>query len=80
VRQWRRDRGGLLVTAVKATRWMCFGIVASFFAEVTLMAAFKYVPYKAFDGEARLRLWLSLFPLVCYFPLVPAWLWRRRHA
>jgi hypothetical protein len=80
VRQWKRDRGGLLVTAEKATCWMCFGIVASFFAEVAFMVAFKYVPYKAFDGEARLRLWLSLLPLACYFPLIPAWLWRRRHA
>jgi hypothetical protein len=77
VRQWRRDRGSLLVTAVKATCWMCFGIVASFFAEVAFMVAFKHVPYEAFDGTARLRLWLCLFPFACYFPLLPAWLWRR---
>ncbi len=79
VREWRHDHGGLLVTSAKATCWMFFGIVASFCAEVAFMVAFKYVPYKAFDGEARLRLWLSLFPFACYFPLLPAWLWRRTH-
>ena len=79
VRQWRQDHGGLLVTAAKATCWMFFGIVASFFAEVAFMVAFKHVPYEAFDGTARLRLWFALFPLACYFPLLPAWLWRQRH-
>ena len=79
VRQWRKDHGGLLATAARATCWMFFGIVASFFAEVAFMVAFKHVPYEAFDGAARLRLWLCLFPFACYFPLLPAWLWRRTH-
>jgi hypothetical protein len=77
VRQWRQDHGGLLVTSAKATCWMFFGIVASFFAEVAFIVAFKHVPYEAFDGTARLRLWLCLFPFACYFPLFPAWVWRR---
>lgn len=79
VRQWRQDHGGLLVTSAKATCWMFFGIVTSFFAEVAFMVAFKHVPYEVFDGTARLRLWFALFPLACYFPLLPAWLWRRMH-
>lgn len=79
VRQWRQDHGGLLVTSAKATCWMFFGIVTSFFAEVAFIVAFKHVPYGAFDGTARLRLWFALFPLACYFPLLPAWVWRRRH-
>lgn len=80
LKQWRSDHGGFLRTIPRACGWLFFGIVASFFAEIAFMVVFRHVPYEAFDGTARLRLWLSLFPFACYFPLVPAWLWRRWHA
>lgn len=79
LKQWRSDHGGFLCTIPRACGWLLFGIVASFFAEVVFMLAFKYVPYGMFAGTARLRLWLCMFPLACYFPLLPAWAWRRRH-
>lgn len=79
LKQWRSDHGGLLCTIPRACGWLLFGIVASFLSEIAFMLAFMSVPHGMFDGEARLRLWLSLFPVACYFPLVPAWVWRRRH-
>jgi len=77
--EWRRDHGGLLVTVTKATAWMFLGLFGSFLCEIAFLMAFRRVPYAMFDGTARLRLWFALFPLACYFPLVPAWLWRRTH-
>ena len=77
--EWREDHGGLLVTVTKATAWMFLGLFGSFLCEIAFLIAFRRVPYAMFDGTARLRLWFALFPLACYFPLVPTWLWRRRH-
>jgi hypothetical protein len=79
LKQWREDHGGFLCTIPRACGWLLFGIIGSFLSEVAFMLAFKHVPFEAFDGTARLRLWLCLFPLACYFPLLPAWVWRRRH-
>ena len=74
VRQWRRDHGGLLVTVTKATCWMFFGLLGSFACEVLFMLAFRrYVP------GGTLRLWLAVFPIACYAPLLAAWAWRRLH-
>jgi len=80
VRQWRHDHGGLLVTVTRATAWMFVGLFGSFFCEIAFLFAFRRVPYAMFDSTARLRLWLALLPFATYFPLVPAWIWRRRHA
>ena len=80
VRQWKRDRGGLLVNSGEGDVLDVLRHRRLVLRRGRPQVALKYVPYKAFDGEARLRLWLSLFPLACHFPLVPAWLWRRRHA
>jgi len=77
--QWRSDHGGLLVTVTKATAWMFLGLFGSFLCEIAFLIAFRRVPYAMFDSTARLRLWFALFPLACYFPLLPAWVWRRRH-
>jgi len=80
LREWRRDHGGLLVTATKATAWMFLGLFGSFLCEIAFLIAFRRVPYAMFDGTARLRLWFTLFPVACYFPLFATWVWRRKHA
>jgi len=43
------------------------------------MIAFRRVSYAMFDGTARLRLWLALFPIACYAPPLAGWAWRRLH-
>jgi hypothetical protein len=73
--QWREDHGGFVCTIPRACGWLLFGIVGSFLCEVAFAVAFRFVPH----GESRLGLWMTLFPFAAYFPLVPTWLWRRRH-
>ena len=75
LKQWREDHGGFLCTIPRACGWLLFGIVGSFAAEVGFCLAFRFVPH----CESRLGLWMALFPFAAYFPLVPTWLWRRRH-
>jgi len=75
LKQWRDDHGGFLCTIPRACGWLLFGIVGSFLCEVAFGFAFRFVPH----CESRLRLWMALFPFAAYFPLLPAWLWRRRH-
>ncbi|MGC1619223.1 MAG: hypothetical protein WA765_12110 [Candidatus Acidiferrum sp.] len=68
VRQWREAHGGLLVTSVRATAWMFFGLLASYAAEFLLL----FLRRGAASGRACL-------PLFTYSPLVLAWGWRRIH-
>ena len=68
MRQWREAHGGLLVTSVKATAWMFFGLLASYAAEFLLLFLRR--------GAASGRAWLPLFT---HSPLVLAWGWRRIH-
>jgi len=75
LRQWREDHGGFACTIPRACGWLLYGIVGSFLCEVAFAAAFRFVPH----CESRLRLWLAFFLFAAYFPLVPTWLWRRRH-
>jgi len=39
----------------------------------------RYVRVPTICSE-NLSQFLCLFPFACYFPLLRAWLWRRRHA
>jgi len=71
---WRSDHGGFAHTLPRACGWLFFGIVGSFAAEVIFAFAFRLVP------GGTLKLWLTLFPFACYFPLFVTWAWRRRHA
>jgi hypothetical protein len=73
--QWRSDHDGFLCTIPRACGWLLFGIVGSFLCEVAFAVVFRFVPH----CESRLGLWMALFPFAAYFPLVPTWLWRRRH-
>jgi len=75
LRQWREDHGGFLCMIPRACGWLLVGIVGSFLCEVAFAVAFRFVPH----CESRLGLWMALFPFAAYFPLVPTWLWRRRH-
>ena len=45
-----------------------------FFPAICLMLAAHPNPL-----AAQLCFWMALFPFAGYFPLVPTWLWRRRH-
>jgi hypothetical protein len=62
-------------TIPRACCWLLFGIVGWLLCEVAFAVSFRFVPH----CESRLGLWMALFPFAAYFPLVPTWLWRRRH-
>jgi hypothetical protein len=72
--QWRSDHGGFAHTLPRACGSPLLGVVASFLAEVAFCLAFRrFAP-----GDERF--WFQLFPLAALSPLLPRWLWRRRHA
>jgi hypothetical protein len=79
LKQWREDHGGFLCTIPRACGWLFLGIVGSFACEILFMLAFRAVAWQS-SVEARLRLWLCLFPFASHAPLLPAWLWRRFYA
>jgi hypothetical protein len=79
LRDWRKDHGGIVHTVVRATAWMCFGLVGSFICEGAFIVAFR-VAFGSGAGSSRLTLWFSAFPFAAYAPLFAAWAWRRRHA
>jgi hypothetical protein len=66
VRQWRREQGGLLVSSMKATAWMFFGLVGSYAAEFLML----FLVRPSASGRA-------LLPAATYSPIFICWCWRR---
>lgn len=67
VRAWRAARGGYVVSSLKATAWMFFGLFASYACELGVI--FLVPPS---------RLAMRLFPLSTYAPVLLAFAWCSR--
>jgi hypothetical protein len=68
----------LLHTVTKATIYMFAGLFASFFFEILLLTAFRFLPFEWFDSASPYALWFALFPFSTFAPVIVLWLRRSR--
>lgn len=78
--KWREAHGGGVRTVGKSTGFMFLGLFGSFVCEILFLIAFQHVPYAAFDGAARFRLWFALFPFAAFAPVILLLVKRRNYS
>ena len=78
--EWREAHGGFVSRNVKSTGFMFIGLIGSFVCEILFLITFQHVPYAAFDGAARFRLWFALFPFAAFAPVILLLVKRRNYS